>query len=428
MPFDQWGNGISVDNNSDQGAYHCFSLLVIDPERQIGVTGFEPATPCTPCMCATKLRHTPMSFANEFNQKFLVGKKELSCFLYFMKAIKIAVLGASGYTGIELLRLILMHPYAELTCVTSRQHVGEALEDVFPRFHSYLGAKLTFSLPEPDSIASTGAELAFLALPHGVAAEYASKLIALGLKVIDLSADFRLSDPQVYEDFYGQPHPDPVLLEEAVYGLPEIHRDVIKNARLVASPGCYPTSIELPLIPLLKAKLISHENIIIHSMSGVSGAGRKADLTLSFCECNESLRAYGVPRHRHLSEIEQELSLATGKKVVVSFTPHLVPVQSGICTTSSVPLTGDVKQIQSCFETAYASEPFVRLLGKGKCPDTKNVTRTNFVDIGWEFDPRTNRVLLFSAEDNLCKGAGGQAIQSFNIIYGLPETTGLMHL
>ena len=345
----------------------------------------------------------------------------------YMKSIKTAVVGASGYTGMELLRLLLMHPQAELACVTSRQYAGQSLSDIFPRFKNAPGAKLAFTLPEADNIAATGAEVAFLALPHGVAAEYASDLIARGLKVIDLSADFRISNPDTYQEFYNQPHPDTELLKEAVYGLPEIHRDSIKSARLIASPGCYPTSIELPLIPLLKKRLISSENIVVNSMSGVSGAGKKADVMFTFCECNESVRAYSVPRHRHLSEIEQELSLAAGLEVIVSFTPHLVPTNSGICTTTSVPLTGDVDAIQSCFEEAYADEPFVRLLGRGKCADTKNVTKTNFVDIGWDFDPRTNRILLLSAEDNLCKGAGGQAIQSFNIISDLPETTGLMN-
>jgi len=228
----------------------------------------------------------------------------------------------------------------------------------------------------------------------------------------------------VYEEFYDHPHPDVELLKEAVYGLPEVYREKIKEVNLVASPGCYPTSIELPLLPLLREGLISHKDIIIHSMSGVSGAGRKADVALSFCECNESVRAYGVPKHRHLSEIEQELSVAAGAQVVVSFTPHLVPVNSGICTTTSVKLTGDVNRVQDALESAYASEPFVRLLGRGVCADTKNVTKTNFIDIGWNFDPRTDRLILHSAEDNLCKGAGGQAIHNFNIMNGLPEEAG----
>ena len=254
-------------------------------------------------------------------------------------------------------------------------------------------------------MAATGAELAFLALPHGVAAGYASSLLEKGLRIVDLSADFRLDDPEVYQEFYDSPHPAPELLKEAVYGLPEIRREDIKGARLIAAPGCYPTSISLPLIPLLKNGLIDPASIVTCSMSGVSGAGRKADLSLIFCECNESVRAYGLPKHRHLSEIEQELSKAHGDTVVISFTPHLVPTHNGICTTTSATLTGDPEQVQQALEDAYADEFFVRLLGKGGCADTKNVTGTNFIDIGWDHDPRTGRVLLLSAEDNLGKGA-----------------------
>lgn len=344
-----------------------------------------------------------------------------------MKRIKIAVIGASGYTGLELLRLLLTHPHAELVCVTSRQNAGRSIGELFPRFTGATAADLTFIDPDADAVASTGAEVAFLALPHGVAASYASSLIDKGLRIVDLSADFRLDDPTVYEEFYDAPHPNPELLKEAVYGLPEVHRSDIKPARLIASPGCYPTSISLPLIPLLRAKLIDPQSIVTCSMSGVSGAGRKAELSIIFCETNESVRAYGVPKHRHLSEIEQELSKAAGEKVIMSFTPHLVPVHNGICTTTSAKLTGNINDIQSALEQAYGDEYFVRLLEKGSCPDTKNVTGTNFVDIGWNYDARTERVLLLSAEDNLGKGAASQAIQNFNLICNLPETVGLQN-
>jgi N-acetyl-gamma-glutamyl-phosphate reductase len=288
---------------------------------------------------------------------------------------------------------------------------------------------LKFIEPDPDAIAATGAKVAFLALPHGVAAEIARALLERGLRVIDLSADFRLRDASVYEEFYGHAHPAPDLLAEAVYGLPEIRAEEIRVARLVASPGCYPTSIILPLLPLLRENLIDPATIVANSMSGVSGAGRKADLTLLFCECNESARAYGVPKHRHLSEIEQELSLAAGETVVISFIPHLIPVNAGIATTTTAKLREGVAPdaIGAALEKAYAGEPFVRLLGKGGCADTKNVTRTNFIDIGWQHDPRTGRVVLMSAEDNLGKGAGGQAVQSFNLMSGLPATDGLQN-
>ena len=346
-----------------------------------------------------------------------------------MNRIKTAIVGASGYSGMELLRLLLGHPGVELVAVTSRQEAGKALGDVFPRFRKAPGAELTFIEPDPDAIAATGAQAAFLALPHGVAAEIARALLERGVRVIDLSADFRLRDAAVYEEFYGHTHPAPDLLKEAVYGLPEIRAEEIKAARLIASPGCYPTSILLPLLPLLREKLIDPATIVANSMSGVSGAGRKPDLTLLFCECNESARAYGVPKHRHLSEIEQELSLAAGETVVVSFIPHLIPVNAGIATTTTSKLKEGVapEAVGAALEKAYNGQPFVRLLGKGGCADTKNVTRTNFIDIGWQYDPRTGRVLLMSAEDNVGKGAGGQAVQSFNLMFGLSETDGLQN-
>lgn len=346
-----------------------------------------------------------------------------------MKRVKTALVGASGYTGMELLRLLLGHPGVELVAATSRQESGKRLDAVFPRFRHAHGAELPFIDPDPDAIAASGAEVAFLALPHGVAAEIARALLERGLRVIDLSADFRLRDPSVYEEFYGHPHPAPDLLQEAVYGLPEVRLDAIRQARLVASPGCYPTSILLPLLPLLRADLVDPATIVANSMSGVSGAGRKADLSLLFCECHESLRAYGLPKHRHLSEIEQELSIAAGRPVTISFIPHLVPVNAGIATTTTASLRpgADPATVGPTLEAAYAGQPFVRLLGKGTCADTKNVTRTNFIDIGWHHDPRTGRLILTSAEDNLGKGAGGQALQAFNAMCGFCPTDGLQN-
>jgi N-acetyl-gamma-glutamyl-phosphate reductase len=346
-----------------------------------------------------------------------------------MERIKTAIVGASGYTGMELLRLLLVHPSVELVAATSRQEAGKSLASVFPRFRGAAGAELHFIEPDPDAIAATGAVVAFLALPHGVAAEIARALLERGVKVIDLSADFRLRDAAVYEEFYGHAHPAPDLLDEAVYGLPEVRAQEIKGARLIAAPGCYPTSILLPLLPLLRAGLLDASTIVANSMSGVSGAGRKADLTLLFCECNESVRAYGVPKHRHLSEIEQELSIAAGEKVTITFIPHLIPVNSGIVTTTTARLREgvDAAAVGEALEAAYAGEPFVRLLGRGGCADTKNVTRTNFIDIGWQFDARTGRVILMSAEDNLGKGAGGQAVQAFNLLFGLDATAGLQN-
>ena len=345
-----------------------------------------------------------------------------------MDRIKTAIVGASGYTGMELLRLLLIHPGVELVAATSRTEAGNTIASVFPRFQGAEAAELPFIEPDPDEISASGAQVAFLALPHGVAAEIARALLEQGLRVIDLSADFRLNDPAVYEEFYGHPHPAIDLLEEAVYGLVETRPEAVSEANLVASPGCYPTSILLPLIPLLKAGLIEHHTIVANSMSGVSGAGRNAKVQFLYVECNESARAYGLPKHRHLSEIEQELSIAADEAVTLTFIPHLIPLNSGIATTTAtLKESADITAVGKALTTAYADCHFVRLLGEGVCADTKNVSRTNFIDIGWHQDARTGRVILTSAEDNLGKGAGGQAIQSFNLMYGLNPTEGLQN-
>ena len=343
-----------------------------------------------------------------------------------METIKVAILGASGYTGIELVRLLLAHPHAQITAATSRASAGNRIDEMFPRFAHLTGSELSFMEPDMEAVAKTGAKIAFLALPHGTAADYANELLAKGIRVIDLSADFRLREASTYEEFYGGTHPAPDLLQQALYGLPEVYSREIATASLVASPGCYPTSILIPLLPLLREGLIEPGTIIANSLSGVSGAGRKAELPLLFVECNESVRAYGLPKHRHLSEIEQELSIAAGQKVTMTFIPHLIPVNSGICTTTTATLKGAPAEVEQALRTAYQDSSFVRLLGRGKSPDTKNVTRTNFIDVGWEFDERTGRLLLLSAEDNLGKGAASQALQSFNIMSGLPETSGLL--
>jgi N-acetyl-gamma-glutamyl-phosphate reductase len=346
-----------------------------------------------------------------------------------MNRIKTAIVGASGYTGMELLRLLVCHPSVDLVAATSRQEVGKPLAAVFPRFRNAPGSELAFMVPDPDAIAATGAQAAFLALPHGVAAEIASALLDRGLRVIDLSADFRLRDAAIFEEFYHHPHPKPEMLADAIYGLPEIRAKEIAAANLVAAPGCYPTSILLPLLPLLREKLIDPATIVANSMSGVSGAGKKADLAFLFCECNESARAYGLPKHRHLSEVEQELSIAASEKVVISFLPHLIPVNSGIATTTTATLRDgvDPEAVGAALDAAYQDAYFVRLLDRGAFADTKHVTRTNFIDIGWQHDPRTGRVILTSAEDNLGKGAGGQAVQCFNLMFGLDPTEGLQN-
>lgn len=346
--------------------------------------------------------------------------------------IKVAVVGASGYTGQELLRLLAMHPRVDVVSVTSRQEAGKLLTEQYPRLRgAETFAGLSFMAPDVDAIAATGATIAFLALPHGLASEYAAPLLSKGLKVIDLSADFRLRDPAVFEEFYGGMHPAPELLDRAVYGLPEFYAEEIVSADLVASPGCYPTSILLPLVPLLEAGLIEVGSIAVSSLSGVSGAGKKADTSLLFAEVNESIRAYGAPKHRHLSEIEQELSVAAGDTVRISFVPHLMPITAGIASTIFCEASGDLAGLSGAVHEAlvqkYAERPFVRILGEGSFADTKNVVRTNFVDIGWVIDDRTGRLILSSAEDNLGKGAASQSIQSLNLMSGWPETTGLMN-
>jgi N-acetyl-gamma-glutamyl-phosphate reductase len=339
----------------------------------------------------------------------------------------VAVIGASGYAGEELVRLLLRHPFTNLVAVTSRQLAGKTLAEIFLRFSCREKAsELRFSQPDPVQLAQT-AGLVFLALPHGLAAEFAKPLLEAGTRIVDLSADFRIRDAKTYKEFYGNDHPAPDLLGKAVYGLPEIYRTEISHANLVACPGCYPTSILLPLLPLIREKVVSLASILVTSLSGVTGAGRKVETDYLFAECNESIRPYGVPKHRHLSEIEEQLSAFAGEKITIQFTPHLVPVNRGIITTIYVDLSEkiDADSVASIYQKAYGDEPFVRLLGAERFPDTKNVSGTNFIDIAWRLDLRTGRAILMSAIDNIVKGASGQAIQCFNLMRRYPETSGL---
>lgn len=338
-------------------------------------------------------------------------------------SVRIAIVGASGYTGEELLRSSLQHPGIQLVKLTSRQYKGTKLGKHIPCPAAV--ASMEFQDLSPAQVAD-GIDAAFLCLPHGVAAEYAQPLLDAGKVVIDLSADFRLKKVEDYREFYHQEHPVPQLLKEAVYGLPEFHGQELKSARLIACPGCYPTSVQLGLVPGLRAKLISPENIIINSLSGVSGAGKKADIAYLFCECNENLRAYGLPTHRHLPEIEQELSLAAGVPLKVSFTPHLVPINRGMFTTiSAKPLTGDLSTLLKCYQDTYAGSPFIRVLDGTDLPQTSRVIRSNRAEVALVLDKRTERLTILSTIDNLGKGAATQAIQAFNVRYGFPETAGL---
>jgi N-acetyl-gamma-glutamyl-phosphate reductase len=359
--------------------------------------------------------------------KIRCNPRETEYALRVVTRTKVAVVGASGYTGEELVRLLLAHPNIDLVAATSRQLAGKTLAEVFPRFaHHKTASALKFSNPDPKQIARD-ADLIFLALPHGLAAEFAKPLLSAGSRVVDLSADFRIKEPNVYQEFYGHHHPAPDLLGQSVYGLPEIYRDQIRGAQLVACPGCYPTSILIPLRPLIRRKAIDRKTIIVASMSGVTGAGRKVESDYLFPECNESVRPYGVPKHRHLSEIEQELSILAGEKVVIQFAPHLVPVNRGIITTIYADIAANVVNIDPVviFTGAYSDEPFVRLLGDTRLPDTKNVVGTNFIDVAWKIDKRTHRLVVMSAIDNIVKGASGQAVQCMNLMLGFPETAGL---
>lgn len=336
----------------------------------------------------------------------------------------VAIVGASGYTGLELIRILHGHPEVQLTCVTSEQSAGKKISEIFPTLRGR--CDLVLENLEPTRVAEK-AEIIFTALPHKAAMEVVPTFLKLGRKVVDLSADYRLMDAEVYGAWY-EPHLNPELLKSAVYGLPEIRREKVAGSQLVANPGCYPTSIILGLMPLLKKGLIDPATIIADSASGVTGAGRSAKVDSLYCEVNEGYRAYGVGGvHRHTPEIEQELSLLAGQPVTITFTPHLVPMDRGILSTLYATPLSPVSQdeLTELYRQQYADEPFVRVLGNGSLPSTAFVRGSNFCDIAPILDRRTGRVIVISALDNLVKGASGQAVQNMNIIAGLPETLGL---
>lgn len=339
--------------------------------------------------------------------------------------MEVGIVGASGYSGEVLVELLASHPQVRLSVVTSRSLQGKPLAGVFPRIAHRLQG-LSFEASDPAAVAASSAGLFFLALPHGVAAEFAVPLRQAGKIVIDLSADFRLSSADRYGEFYGSAHPAPELLQEAAYVLPEWTPGGWERGQLFAAPGCYPTSVLLPLLPLLASGLHSGTGIVANCLSGVSGAGKKASEDFSFCERSESMRPYGLPKHRHLSEIEEQLGIARGGDVVIGFHPHLIPVRRGILSTISLPLDElDVKKVYELWSEAYAGRPFVRVLPSGEFPETKWVVGTNCIDFSAVADERTGRLLITSAEDNLLKGASGQAVQIMNIRLGLPESAGL---
>jgi len=337
------------------------------------------------------------------------------------------VVGASGYSGRQLVSLLIQHPKINLVEVTSRAYSGKTVESCIPNLRGKTKG-LAFTNPSIEELSkSPECELFFLALPHGTAASYAIPLLEAGKKVIDLSADFRLLTPECYEEFYGTPHPSQAWLKKATYGLPEIHSFTWEDSPLIASPGCYPTSILIPLFPLLKDQLIEENDIVANSMSGVSGAGRTASEKLLYCERNESASAYGLPKHRHLSEIEEQLSLAVTNKIIISFHPHSAPMNRGICSTISAraKVGSTRKQVWDCWNDFYRGRKFVHLLEEGEFPDVSHVVGTNRIDLSVNHDSRTGRFIICSAEDNLLKGAGGQAIQAMNICQGYDEGEGL---
>ena len=338
--------------------------------------------------------------------------------------LKIAIVGASGYTGLELIRLLHCHPEVAVTCLTSEQSAGKRISEVFPTLSGR--CDIVLENLEPVRVAEK-ADIIFTALPHKAAMEVVPTFLKLGKKVIDLSADYRLSDPAVYGEWY-EPHINPANLKKAVYGLPELRRTKIKGAKLVANPGCYPTSIILALAPLLKNNLIDLSSIIADSASGVTGAGRAAKVDSLYCEVNEGYKAYGVGgTHRHTPEIEQELSLLAGEALKITFTPHLVPMDRGILSTiyATPKKPIDNGAIAKLYNKFYAGEPFVRIITNGSFPSTAFVRGSNFCDIAPVVDSRTGRIILVSAIDNLVKGASGQAIQNMNLVCGFPETMGL---
>lgn len=336
---------------------------------------------------------------------------------------KVSIAGATGYTGIDLLRLLVKHPEVEIVTLTAESHAGKNIADVAPSLRGWVDQTLVKLSPE----VAQECDVLFLALPHTTSMQHVPQLLQSDCKIIDLSADYRLHDAQVYGDWYQTPHLNPDLLSQGVYGLPELHRKEIKKTQLAANPGCYPTGAVLALAPLMQQEWADRGSIIIDSKSGVSGAGRKLSQTAQFCEANESVAAYGLGEHRHTPEIEQELSGLAGHDLTVSFSPHLMPMTRGLLTTAYVPLKKkmDRQALQGHYAKFYKSERFVRVLAAGQYANTAHVTGSNVCDIGVQVDARNQRAIVTSAIDNLMKGASSQAIQNMNLMLGIDEATGL---
>ncbi len=338
--------------------------------------------------------------------------------------IKVGIIGSTGYAGAELVRLITQHKDAEVVWFGSRSYIDKKYSDVFSNMFEIVDAKC---LDDNMDELAEAVDVIFTATPQGLCGSLVSEEILNKVKIVDLSADFRIKDVNIYEKWYGIEHKSPQFIEEAVYGLCEINRDKVKGARLVANPGCYTTCSILTIYPLVKEGLIDPKSIIVDAKSGTSGAGRGAKVPNLFCEVNENIKAYGVTTHRHTPEIEEQLSYAAGEEVLINFTPHLVPMQRGILVTAYANLKEKVtyEQVKACYDKYYKDEKFVRVLEKDVCPETRWVEGSNYVDVNFKIDERTGRIVMMGALDNLIKGAAGQAVQNMNILFGLDENEGL---
>ena len=338
--------------------------------------------------------------------------------------IKVGIIGATGYAGGELVRILMGHKEAEIVWYGSRSYIEQKYADVYRNMFQIVDAKC---MDDNIEALADQVDVIFTATPQGFLASVINENILGKTKIIDLSADFRIKDVKVYEKWYGIEHKSPQFIEEAVYGLCEVNRDKVKGARLIANPGCYTTCSILTAYPLAKEGIIDMRTLIVDAKSGTSGAGRGAKVPNLFCEVNENMKAYGVASHRHTPEIEEQLGYASGENVTISFTPHLVPMNRGILATEYATLKKDVtgEEVKAIYDKYYADEKFVRVLGEGVCPETKWVEGSNYVDIGFKLDPRTNRIVMMGAIDNLVKGAAGQAVQNMNLLFGLPESEGL---
>ena len=334
--------------------------------------------------------------------------------------IKLGIVGGTGYTGVELMRLLARHPAARVQVITSRSEAGKPVAELFPNLRGMVD--LEFVAPQVDSYREC--DLVFFATPNTTAMSQAEELLAAGIKVIDLAADFRIKDISTWEQWYGATHACPALVEDAVYGLPELNREAIRKARLVANPGCYPTSVTLALLPLLANRMIDPKSIIADCKSGTSGAGRKASVGTAFCEVTESVKAYGVDGHRHLPEIREVLQTVDSNADLV-FTPHLMPIIRGIHATVYADAIGSADRVQAVFEDYYRDEPFVDVMPAGSHPETRSVRGANVCRIAVHYLAAANKYVVLSVEDNLVKGAAGQAIQNMNLMFGLDETAGL---